>query len=230
MKTKKINKKIPQRKNDLLKSDKGEYVAKQIRLVVGLGNPGKEHLGTRHNLGEYFVRLLATRFNCSSLSTSAKFFASIGRVTIHDRELHLAVPTTFMNESGKSVSAYSDFFKIVPEEILIVHDDLDIPIGRARFKSGGGHGGHNGLRNIISSLGNDSSFCRLRIGIGHPRLSNNVSAHVLSKPTKDEEEKLSAVFREALNFIPFLLEGKVSQAMSKLNGIKPSPDSSLVEH
>ncbi len=229
MGTEKNNRKKLQKKNECLNSDRGEYVSNQIRLVVGLGNPGKEHVGTRHNFGEYFVRLLAAHFNCSNLSKNEKFFAAISRVSIHDRELHLLAPSTFMNESGKSVSAYNDFFKIIPEEILVVHDDLDIPTGTARLKIGGGHGGHNGLRSIISSLGNNNGFCRLRIGIGHPGSSRNVSNYVLSQPTKDEKEKILLACRNALNFVPLFVEGNFSQAMAELNGITSAPENSAVD-
>ena len=200
-----------------------------IRLIVGLGNPGQEYLGTRHNTGEKFVHRLATILKSNDLKYDIKFFSKTTRVTAYNKELRLIVPTTFMNESGKAVAAYSSFFKIDPEEILVVHDDLDIPAGKARFKVGGGHGGHKGLRHIISALGNNSAFCRLRIGIGHPGSASQVTSYVLSKPTKIENSNINAAIDKAASLIPFLLEGNMMRAMEKLHLKTVSGENSVEE-
>ncbi len=193
-----------------------------IRLVVGLGNPGNEYAGTRHNAGEEFVKKLAIRLKSDGFKPDLKFFAKTSKLRAHGKELVLMIPTTFMNESGSAVAAYSKFYKINPEEILIAHDDLDISIGEARLKVGGGHGGHNGLRAVISALGNNCHFCRLRIGIGHPGHTSQVTSYVLSKPPKAEKENIECAINNALTLMPLLIEGQLSLAMSKLHG-KISP-------
>ena len=132
-----------------------------IKLIVGLGNPGSEYRGTRHNAGADFVEQLARHCGCT-LQAESKFFGLTGRLTLSGHDLRLLIPTTFMNRSGKAVAAMAQFFKIASDEILIAHDELDIPAGSARFKRGGGHGGHNGLRDIVPSLGNNKDFYRLR--------------------------------------------------------------------
>ena len=138
-----------------------------IRLVVGLGNPGAQYEDTRHNAGFWYVEQLA-RSHGAILQPEKKFFGMTARVQIGGQEVRLLNPTTFMNRSGQAVGAMATFFKIPPESILVVHDELDLPAGVGRLKQGGGHGGHNGLRDIISSLGNSREFLRLRLGIGHP--------------------------------------------------------------
>ena len=153
-----------------------------IRLIVGLGNPGTQYQGTRHNAGADFVEALA-RHAGGSLQSDSKFHGLVGRVTLSDHDLRLLVPTTFMNRSGKSVAAASQFYKIPPGEILVAHDELDIPAGSARFKRGGGHGGHNGLRDIVPALGNNAEFYRLRIGIGHPGEASKVTCLLYTSPS-----------------------------------------------
>ena len=138
-----------------------------ITVIVGLGNPGDKYAGTRHNVGAAFTVAVAKSFNIK-IQPSKKYFGQLGKGRIGDHELSLLVPDTFMNESGKSVSAFLNFYRIDPSSMLVVHDDLDLPVGTARYKDGGGHGGHNGLRDIITCLGNENSFKRLRIGIDHP--------------------------------------------------------------
>lgn len=187
-----------------------------IKLVVGLGNPGNEYRGTRHNAGADFVEELARQCG-SPLQPESKFFGLAGRVTLTGHDLRLLIPTTFMNRSGKAVAAMASFFKITPEEILIAHDELDIPAGTARFKQGGGHGGHNGLRDIVPALGNNKNFHRLRIGIDHPGHASKVSGYVLSKPSQVDRARIDASIDEAIAALPLLLQGDATKAMTRLH-------------
>jgi len=192
-------------------------VSDAIRLIVGLGNPGEKYKGTRHNAGQEFVQRLAVQLKFNELKPDLKLFSKTSRITDSDEDLHLIIPETFMNESGRSVAAYSRFFKINPKEILVVHDDLDIAAGVARFKIGGGHGGHNGLRDIICSLGKNTDFYRLRIGIGHPGAADKVTSYVLSRPSDQDKQNINLAINEAMSLIPILLEGNITLAMSKLH-------------
>ena len=189
-----------------------------IRLIVGLGNPGQAYEGTRHNAGAFFIAELARRAG-ATLSTEAKFFGQMARITLADKDLRLLVPSTFMNESGKSVAAAANFFRIPPDEILIAHDELDIPPGQARFKHGGGHGGHNGLRDIIPALGGKQEFHRLRIGIGHPGHANKVSGYVLAKPSAGDRQAIDQIIDEAADALPLLLNGDAVKAMTRLHSV-----------
>jgi PTH1 family peptidyl-tRNA hydrolase len=190
-----------------------------ILLIVGLGNPGSEYRGTRHNAGADFVEALARDAGCT-LQTDTKFYGLTGRTTVAGHDLRLLIPTTFMNRSGQSVAAMARFYKITPEQILIAHDELDIPAGSARFKQGGGHGGHNGLRDIVPALGNNSGFHRLRIGIGHPGHASRVSGYVLSAPSAVDRQKIDASIDEALAALPLLLDGDDTKAMTRLHSFK----------
>ena len=190
----------------------------RIRLIVGLGNPGQAYEGTRHNAGAFFIAELARRAG-ATLSTEAKFFGQMARITQADRDLRLLVPSTFMNESGKSVAAAANFFRIPPNEILIAHDELDIPAGQARFKQGGGHGGHNGLRDIIPALGGKQDFHRLRIGIGHPGHASKVSGYVLAKPSAGDRQAIDQIIDEAVDALPLLLNGDAVKAMTRLHSV-----------
>jgi PTH1 family peptidyl-tRNA hydrolase len=190
-----------------------------ILLIVGLGNPGSEYRGTRHNAGADFVEALARDAGCT-LQTDSKFFGLTGRATVAGHDLRLLIPTTYMNRSGQAVAALARFYKISPGQILIAHDELDIPAGSARFKKGGGHGGHNGLRDIVPALGNSSDFHRLRIGIGHPGHASRVSGYVLSAPSADDREKIDASIQEALAALPLLLDGDDTRAMTRLHSFK----------
>ena len=190
-----------------------------ILLIVGLGNPGSEYRGTRHNAGADFVEALARDAGCT-LQTDSKFFGLTGRASVAGHDLRLLIPTTYMNRSGQSVAALARFYKISPGQILIAHDELDIPAGSARFKKGGGHGGHNGLRDIVPALGNNSDFHRLRIGIGHPGHASRVSGYVLSAPSADDRGKIDASIQEALAALPLLLDGDDTKAMTRLHSFK----------
>jgi PTH1 family peptidyl-tRNA hydrolase len=187
-----------------------------IKLIVGLGNPGSEYRGTRHNAGADFVEALASA-SAISLQPESRFFGLTGRATFAGHDLRLLIPTTFMNRSGKSVAAMATFFKIQPEEILVAHDELDIPAGTARFKQGGGHGGHNGLRDIIPALGNNKDFHRLRIGIDHPGHASRVSGYVLSRPSAGDRALIDACIEEAIAALPLLLDGDPTKAMTRLH-------------
>jgi PTH1 family peptidyl-tRNA hydrolase len=187
-----------------------------IKLIAGLGNPGSEYRGTRHNAGADFVEELARQ--CSTpLQADSKFFGLAGRVNYAGYDLRLIIPTTFMNRSGKAVAAIASFYKIAPEEILIAHDELDIPAGTARFKQGGGHGGHNGLRDIVPALGNNKNFHRLRIGIDHPGHASKVSGYVLSQPSQVDRTRIEACIDEAIAALPLLLSGDATKAMTRLH-------------
>lgn len=187
-----------------------------IKLIVGLGNPGSEYRGTRHNAGADFVEQLARRCGCT-LQPESRFFGLTGRLTLSGHDLRLLIPTTFMNRSGKAVAAMAQFFKIASDEILIAHDELDIPAGSARFKRGGGHGGHNGLRDIVPSLGNNKDFYRLRIGIGHPGHASRVTGYVLGAPSQVDRTRIDASIDEAIAALPLLLDGDSTKAMTQLH-------------
>jgi PTH1 family peptidyl-tRNA hydrolase len=198
-----------------------------IELIVGLGNPGREYEGTRHNAGEDFVRELARQAG-GTFRNESKFFGEVADVLVGTRKLRLLVPTTFMNRSGRSVAALANFYRIEPDRILIAHDELDVPPGSARFKFDGGHGGHNGLRDIVPALGNRKDFYRLRIGIGHPGSAKQVSAYVLSKASPGDQEAIRAAIDEALRALPLLLDGDSEKAMTRLHSFDGSDKSDAV--
>jgi PTH1 family peptidyl-tRNA hydrolase len=197
-------------------------MADPIRVIVGLGNPGTQYAGTRHNAGEDFVRELARRCGVS-LRSDGKFFGDTGEVLVGPHKLLLLVPTTFMNRSGKSVAALAGFYKLEPPQLLVAHDELDIAPGTARFKFDGGHGGHNGLRDIVPALGNRRDFYRLRIGIGHPGSAKQVSGYVLSRAPQAEREATADAIEEALSSLPLLLDGDMTRAMTRLHSFSATP-------
>ncbi|SFP31654.1 peptidyl-tRNA hydrolase, PTH1 family [Geopseudomonas sagittaria] len=190
-----------------------------IQLIVGLGNPGPEYEQTRHNAGALFVERLA-RQQGVSLSADRKYFGLVGKFSHQGRDVRLLIPTTYMNRSGQSVAALANFFRIPPAAILVAHDELDMPPGTAKLKVGGGHGGHNGLRDIIAQLGNQNSFHRLRLGIGHPGDKHLVSGFVLGRAPRSEQEKLEASIDFALDVLPEMLAGDWTKAMQKLHSQK----------
>ena len=194
-------------------------MSKPVKLIVGLGNPGSEYEATRHNAGAWFVEQLAKDFNIQ-LKADKKFFGLAGQGNIHGNMVWLLFPTTFMNKSGQAVQALANFYKIKPEEILVAHDELDIPVGTAKLKTGGGHGGQNGLRDIIASLGNQKGFHRLRIGIDHPGDKSKVTGHVLGRPASAEKDKMIAVIDEASRVLPDILDGDWAKAMNRLHSFK----------
>ena len=193
----------------------------KIQLIVGLGNPGDKYAQTRHNAGAEFVEQLAAR-HLVPLKPEKKYHGLYSKAQINGSVVHLLVPTTFMNLSGQSVASLANFFKIPAESILVAHDELDLPPGIARFKLGGGHGGHNGLRDIISKLGNNKNFYRLRLGIGHPGHSSQVSGFVLNKaPTKERDATLAAS-EEAERYLELALTGDWAKAMNQLHSFSAS--------
>lgn len=196
-------------------------MAQDIVMVVGLGNPGADYENTRHNAGALFVEALA-RTAGQTLRPERKYHGLYARIQWQGLDLHLLNPSTFMNRSGLAIKALADFFKIQPEQILIAHDELDIPPGTAKLKKGGGHGGHNGLRDTIAHLGSND-FQRLRIGIGHPGDSRKVTGYVLGRLGKQESEELTAVIDEILRVLPDAASGKLATAMNRLHSFKPTP-------
>ena len=190
-----------------------------IKLIVGLANPGAEYAATRHNAGAWYVDLLAERHN-QSLKEEAKFFGYTARINLAGEDVRLLVPTTFMNLSGKAVSAMATFFRIAPDEILVAHDELDLPPGVAKFKLGGGHGGHNGLKDIINKLGNNPDFHRLRVGIGHPGDKNKVVGFVLGKPPASEQKLIDDAVDEAARCTEVWLKEGLTKATNRLHAFK----------
>lgn len=190
-----------------------------VKLIVGLGNPGPEYDQTRHNAGALFVERVASAQGVS-LSSDRKFFGLTGKFTHQGQDVRLLIPTTYMNRSGQAVAALTGFYRIEPEAILVAHDELDMPPGVAKLKKGGGHGGHNGLRDIIAQLGNQNSFYRLRLGIGHPGHSSQVSGYVLGRAPQAEREKLDASIDFALGVLPDILAGDWTRAMQQLHSQK----------
>lgn len=186
-----------------------------LRLIVGLGNPGAEHLRTRHNAGFWFVDALAMREG-ARFGLESKLFGETCKVDVAGRPLWLLKPATFMNASGKSVAAALRYWKIAPEEALLVHDDLDLPPGAARLKFDGGHGGQNGLRDTMQLLGH-GKFHRLRIGIGHPGHKDRVTPWVLGKPGKDDEAAILRAIDDAMAVLPLAVEGDFNEAMKRLH-------------
>ncbi len=189
-----------------------------IRLIVGLGNPGKEHEGTRHNAGYWLVERFADAQRVA-LKQEAKYHGIAGRIDATGT--WILMPTTYMNLSGKSVGALAGFFKIAPAEILVAHDELDFLPGVVKMKLGGGVGGHNGLKDISAHLGSND-YWRLRLGIGHPGERDVVVDYVLGKPSKLDREAIEESIGRALEILPLTIAGDVERAMHKLHTI-PKP-------
>ncbi len=181
-----------------------------IRLFVGLGNPGPDYEQTRHNAGFWWIDAVARSVN-ASLVMEKSYFGRVARMVRNGKNIWLLEPQTFMNLSGKSVAALANFFKISPQEILVAHDELDIVPGEAKLRLGGGHAGHNGLRDIHSQLGSDQ-YWRLRLGIGHPGNKAEVIHWVLKNPSLDHRIAIDQTIDRALKALPMLLDGDVEQA------------------
>lgn len=185
-----------------------------IKLFVGLGNPGEKYAPTRHNAGFWWIDAIAAQTN-SKLTLDAKMFGIVGKIN-PTADKWLLKPTTFMNLSGKAVAALANYYKINPAEILVVHDELDLPAGSAKLKFGGGHGGHNGLKDIHRTFGT-ADYWRLRVGIGHPGDKNEVANFVLKPPLKDEQILIEDSLYESTKLLNLLLAGEFDQAMLKLH-------------
>lgn len=191
-----------------------------IKLIVGLGNVGSEYDHTRHNIGVDCLNKLADKYRIS-MKPEGKFSGLLGRGDILDNEVRLLFPTTYMNESGRAVGAVCNFYKIKPEEILVLHDDLDLNPGFMKLKFGGGLAGHNGLRSITANLANTQNYHRLRLGIGKPP-SKEVINWVLGRPSRDDQNKIDDMYEAAINGIEKLFSQGLSKATSFINGFKPN--------
>jgi PTH1 family peptidyl-tRNA hydrolase len=186
-----------------------------IQLIVGLGNPGTEYEPTRHNAGFWFVDELAQRCQ-QSFRAEARFHSDVARCLLQGAECRLQKPQTYMNRSGQAVRALMQFFRISSEQILVAHDELDLPAGTIKLKKGGGHGGHNGLRDLISHL-DSREFYRLRIGIGHPGHKDQVVDYVLKQPGKQDRRLIDDAIDAALDVMPAVIGGHMEKAMHKLH-------------
>jgi peptidyl-tRNA hydrolase, PTH1 family len=185
-----------------------------LRIIVGLGNPGPEHLVTRHNAGFWFVDLLARRHS-GEFRDYRKYSGETARISIGGQEITLLKPTTYMNRSGLSIRQLSDFYKIAADDILVAYDELDLPVGSVRLKHGGGHGGHNGVRDTIAHIGD--SFWRLRLGVGHPGNKADVIDYVLTRAPRSEEDLILEAVSTAADCIPLLIEQGAERAMTTLH-------------
>ena len=190
-----------------------------IKLFVGLGNPGTEYESTRHNVGFWWVDALARELKLS-LSMDRGYHGLVARTSLHGQTIWLLEPQTFMNLSGKSVAALARFFKIAPEEILVIHDELDITPGQAKLKFGGSHAGHNGLRDIHAQLGTDD-YWRLRLGIGHPGVKSEVVNWVLKKPAPEHRTAIEECITRTLKALPALMSGEMEKATLLVHTSKP---------
>jgi PTH1 family peptidyl-tRNA hydrolase len=190
-----------------------------IKLLVGLGNPGQEYEATRHNAGFWWLDDVARELKVT-LASERAYHGRVGRTQVQGRNLWLLEPQTFMNLSGKSVSALARFFKIAPEEILVAHDELDLPPGQAKLKFGGGHAGQNGLRDIHAQLGT-GDYWRLRIGIGHPGDKSEVSNWVLGKPMAEQRTAMQAAIARGVKAIDSIVRGEMEKAMQQIHTEAP---------
>ena len=195
----------------------GERVA--FELVVGLGNPGPDYARTRHNAGFWFAEAFG-RERGAAFSPDRRLSAVTGAVRVGGRKVNVAMPSGFMNNSGQGVAAVARFYKIDPTKVLVAHDELDLPPGEIRLKRGGGHGGHNGLRDVVPRLGS-SDFWRLRIGIGHPGHKSAVSGYVLRRAPADQQRLIDEAVELALREADTLVDGDVNVAMKAINGHRP---------
>lgn len=194
-----------------------------IRLIVGLGNPGREYEKTRHNAGFWWVDAIADRKR-ATWKRETKFAGLVAKVEEGGRDFWLLKPNTFMNESGRSVSAFLRFYRIEPASMLVVHDELDLPPGTVKLKKGGGTGGHNGLTDIVEAL-DTKDFWRLRVGIGHPGHKDLVSDYVLDKARRIEQDAIDPPFERSLDLLPRIASGRMNDAMTWLHTApKPEPD------
>lgn len=187
----------------------------RVDLIAGLGNPGPEYEHTRHNAGFWFMNALAGAHH-AVFRSEKKFHGEVARINAANHEVWLLKPDTFMNHSGLAIQTLAHFYKIELAHILVVHDDLDLPPGVARLKQGGGHGGHNGLRDIIHRMGGNG-FLRLRLGIGHPGEQNKVTGHVLNKASRDDRIEIERAIERAIQVLPIVIEGNLQTAMNQLH-------------
>ena len=185
-----------------------------IHAIAGLGNPGAQYSETRHNAGFWFVDALADAYQ-GRFVMDKKFHGEVARISVRGHDIWLLKPETFMNRSGISVQSLLSFYKIKPENLLVAHDEIDLDVGAARLKSGGGHGGHNGLRDITNHLGN--AFQRLRLGVGHPGNKDQVADYVLHRAAQDERKLIDDAIAAAVQVVPLLAESAWEQAVQQLH-------------
>lgn len=189
-----------------------------IQLIAGLGNPGSKYEQTRHNAGFWFVDAVARRYD-AGFRAESRYKSDVARCRIDDHDCRLQKPMDFMNCSGMPVASLAAFYRIPRQAILVVHDELDLPPGTVRLKKGGGHGGHNGLRDLIPKLGGND-FMRLRIGIGHPGHRDDVTGHVLKPASRDERDAIETAIDAAIQVLPDIVAGKLDRAMKELHTVK----------
>lgn len=190
-----------------------------IQLIVGLGNPGNEYRDTRHNAGANLVEAIARQYG-ANFSDDKKFHGMIARANIQGQSVRLLLPTTYMNNSGRAVAAVANFYKIPVNDILVAHDEIDLPPGTVRLKQGGGGGG-NGIKDVIASLGNNKNFKRVRIGVGHPGSAAQVVDYVLKRPRAEEQPLIDDSIEDALDSIPQVVAGEWEKAMKELHTHSP---------
>ncbi|MCS5709270.1 aminoacyl-tRNA hydrolase [Candidatus Berkiella cookevillensis] len=192
-------------------------MADEISLIVGLGNPGQQYQDTRHNAGFWFAEKLCQQQN-TSFNLETKFQALVSDFNFQNRIIRVLKPMTYMNLSGQAVQKLAHFYKISPQSILVVYDEIDLPPGCVRFKFEGGHAGHNGIRDIIAKLGT-KAFYRIRIGVGRPKHQEEVHGYVLNRPTRGEQDVINLGIEQALTVLPDILAGNLEKAMTQLHTI-----------
>jgi len=186
-----------------------------LKVIVGLGNPGPKYTETRHNAGFWFIEEVARKYS-ATFRQEKKFHGEVAKISLQGKDIWLLKPGTFMNRSGLATQSLLSFYRITADQLLVAHDEIDLPPGTAKLKTGGGHGGHNGLRDIISQLGS-KDFHRLRIGVGHPGSKDQVVDYVLRKPSLDDHIMISRDIDDAVAVMPDLASGAFEQAMQKLH-------------
>ncbi len=202
-------------------SSRSQSSANPLRLLVGLGNPGSKYAATRHNAGYWFADAVASRF-AATFHPNSRFFGELAEFSLSGQPVRVLKPTTYMNESGRSVAAVVQFFRLSVEDLLIAHDEIDLPPGVVRLKRGGGHGGHNGLRDVIPALGSPD-FTRLRIGVGHPGHKDLVTGYVLNRPRSEEQALIKTAVADALDAFEIILSGDLPRAMNSLHRMPQQP-------
>ncbi len=193
-----------------------------VELIAGLGNPGERYDQTRHNAGFWLLDALARRLGVGFIAES-RFHGGTAAVEIDGRRVRLIKPATFMNRSGQAIGALARYFRIAPENVLVVHDEIDLPPGVARLKRGGGHGGHNGLRDILAAFGGDAGFLRLRIGVGHPGTAREVVDYVLKTPPAAERALIDDAIGRSLEVLGQAVAGETEKAMHRLHSAPDAP-------
>jgi PTH1 family peptidyl-tRNA hydrolase len=189
-------------------------MSKPIRIIAGLGNPGEKYERTLHNAGFWFVDALARKYG-GSFRYEKKFDAEYCRINLHGEDVWLVKPQGYMNESGRPIRGVLDYYRLTLAELLVAHDEIDLPPGTTRLKQGGGHGGHNGLRDIIRHCG--AEFLRLRLGVGHPGEKDMVTNYVLKRGSGETEDAIQRDIDDAMGVMPELVDGEINAAMKKLH-------------